>query len=64
MAARNDSEILRPMNARKLHEAAQIVFIGAPRLWISDIGEPFKKSGYVRHAVIIKIRNSNNQEKV
>ena len=40
MAARDAAEILRQLNAGKLHEAAQVVLVGAPRLRIVDVGEP------------------------
>ncbi|WP_244859790.1 hypothetical protein [Nitrosospira sp. NRS527] len=40
MPAGHDPEIIQLGNAGKNHEAAQVVFIRAPRLWIIDIGEP------------------------
>ena len=40
MAAGDDAKILRLVNAGKLHEAAQVILIGTPRLRIVDVGEP------------------------
>ena len=40
MAAGDDPKILRLVNAGKLHEAAQVILIGTPRLRIVDVGEP------------------------
>ena len=47
MGAGDGPEILRPIDADKLHETAQIIFIRAPRLWITDIGEPFDRRRHI-----------------
>ena len=47
-------KILRPIDADKLHEAAQVIFIGAPRLRIIDIGEPFDRRRHIAQLVILR----------
>lgn len=41
VGAGDGAKILRLMDADKLHEVAQVVFVSAPGLRIIDIGEPF-----------------------
>lgn len=60
MGTGNSPEILRPIDAGKLHEAAQIIFIRAPCLRIIDIGEP---SDCRRHlAQVVILRGGQNRD--
>ena len=52
--AGNGPEIFRSIDADKLHEAAQVIFVGAPRLQIIDIGEPFDRRRHIAQLVILR----------
>ncbi|PTR08924.1 hypothetical protein C8R32_1042 [Nitrosospira sp. Nsp5] len=54
MGPGNGPEILRPIDADKLHEAAQVIFIGTPYLQIINIGEPFDRRRHLAQLVILR----------